>query len=43
MLMAGFVHDCPECKTKSFMTLLVNDGLHHCGVCGHKQKFVLEN
>lgn len=35
--MAGFVHDCPECKTKDSMTLLVTDGLHHCSNCGHKQ------
>lgn len=39
MSMAGFIHDCPKCGGKKTMTKLINDGLHHCSNCGHKQQF----
>lgn len=37
--LAGYIHDCPRCGEKQTMTKLVNDGLHHCSSCGHKEKF----
>jgi uncharacterized metal-binding protein (TIGR02443 family) len=36
--MADFVLNCPRCGTVDSMTLLQNDGLHHCSECDYKNK-----
>ncbi|MHC2832611.1 hypothetical protein [Bacillus sp. F9_6S_D1_P_5] len=35
----GWAHDCSECNAKGSMILNMDDGLHHCCICHHKQKF----